>query len=136
MCCFLINKLIFVSKTSFISGKSRVGEVSFNQILDVQSLPQTYFLGKPLHTLFYLSLPRCFLACFETNFTLHGRCVFVDQESADREKVIPEKRKKLYGVSWSLRELSDSFTRLASSPVISHAPCIATSHDLGPQMVV
>ena len=113
------NKLIYMSKTSFISGKSRVGEVSFNQILVVQSIPQTCCLGKPLHTLFYLSLPRCFWHVSKQTSRVF-RCFFC-QESADRDKVIPEKRKKLYGVRES------EGVEIASQggyPATSHAPCM------------
>lgn len=83
---------------------------SFHQILDVQSIPQTCFLGNPLHTFFYLSLPHCIFDMFRKKKSrfMAGVFVFLGQESADREKVIPEKRKKLYGVSWSLSELSAS----------------------------
>ena len=76
-------------------------------------------MSKAYHKLVFLETPYTpssicpslvFLTCFEkkTSRFMAGVFVFLGQESADREKVIPEKRKKLYGVSWSLSELSAS----------------------------
>lgn len=50
---------------------------SFHQILDVQSIPQTCFLGNPLHTFFYLSLPHCIFDMFrKKNHASWPVCLF------------------------------------------------------------
>ena len=75
---------------------------SFYQILDVQGIPQTCFLGKaPTHLLLFVPPSLFFWHVSKQTSLMAAGCVFSCQESADRDKVIPEKRKKLYGVGES-----------------------------------